>query len=80
MKNGPGLFPAGSAKRLDRRRAPGPFHGFTVSKSGRDSLHANDAMDRIGLPRAEMGTVAHLLLFQKIRVQFAFERRQRVES
>lgn len=35
MNNGPGLCQAGSARRLDRRIVPGPFHGFTVSKSAR---------------------------------------------
>ena len=38
MKPGPGDIKTGSAERLDRGVSPGPDHGFTVSKSGRDSL------------------------------------------
>jgi hypothetical protein len=37
-ENGPGDCFAGSARRLDRSGKPGPFHRFTISKSGRDSL------------------------------------------
>jgi hypothetical protein len=33
--NGPGQCPPGSARRLYRSAVPGPFFGFTVSRSGR---------------------------------------------
>lgn len=60
VKNGPDKWPAGSARRLDRRAKPGPFLRFTVSRSGNDSLRTDDGMGRRGLSRAEMGTIVHL--------------------
>ena len=59
VKAGPSDALAGNAKRLDCGALPGPVHRFTVSKSGRDSLGADGAMDRLGLSRAEMGTIVH---------------------
>lgn len=50
---------AGSAKRLDRGKMPGPFHKFTVSRSGRDSLRGDDRTSRHGLSYMEMGTFVH---------------------
>ena len=38
---------------------PGPFHRFTVSRSGRDSLRENDGTRSNALSRFEMGTVVH---------------------
>lgn len=76
MKNGPGIRPAGSARRLDCSFLPDPFHEFTISTSGRDSLNVNDAMNRQGLSRTEMGTIVHFTLIEKCRARCAFERRQ----
>ena len=58
------MYHAGSARRLDRSSTdrsstPGPFHGFTVSRSGKDSQCADDGMRPRLLSRAEMGTIVH---------------------
>ena len=59
-ENGPGDFPAGSAKRLDRSRNPGPFRRFTFSKIGRHSLPGDGGMQQHRLSRFEKGTIVHL--------------------
>lgn len=62
-ENGPSSCFAGSAKRLDRSCKPGPFHRFTISKSGRDSLPGDGGMQRDRLSRFEKGTIVHLMTF-----------------
>jgi hypothetical protein len=57
---GPGDIKTGSAERLDRGVSPGPDHGFTVSKSGRDSLRRNGCTAKRHLSPAAMGTNLHL--------------------
>ena len=50
----------GNPDRLDHDASPGPDHRFTVSKSGRYSLHRNDGTAQWHLSRATMGTNVHL--------------------
>ena len=59
VKDGPGNCAAGSARRLDRAVKPGPFHRFTVSRSGRVSLRRDDVIGHCHLSRFEMGTIVH---------------------
>ncbi len=59
MKDGPGNSSAGSARRLDCAVKPGPFHRFTISRSGRVSLRRDNATGHRHLSRFEMGTFVH---------------------
>ncbi len=60
VKVGPGKCATGSARRLDHAVKPGPFHRFTISRSGRVWLRRNDAIGHCRLSRFEMGTIVHL--------------------
>ena len=50
---------AGSARRLDRKAAPGSVHGFTGSKSGRDSLHRDHRTGSPDPSHVERATIVH---------------------
>jgi hypothetical protein len=78
-ENGPGHCSARSAKRLDRGALPGPFHSFTVSKSGRDSLPTDSGMQRHRLSRFEKGTIVHLWRLESSIGYFAIDLRYRLK-
>ena len=65
-----GDLSAGDIRRLDRSITPGPVHGFTVSKSGRDSLQADDGMVQPRLSRVETGTIVPICRCQGPRIQW----------